>query len=59
MSCGWPLPGSVQYAEHSHQVTGKVVNQDVVSMCNKLARALHSAKPTKARMINQAGCFLG
>ena len=54
-----PLSGSVQYAQHSHQVTGNVVNQDVVSMCDKLARALQSARPAKARMIQQASGLLG
>jgi len=53
-----PLLGGVQYAQHSHQIAGCVVNQDVILMRNHLTSSSDTARAAKIGMLNQAGRFL-
>ena len=54
-----PLFSSVQHAQDAHQISGCVIDQDVILMRHQLACISNAARPTKTGVINQTVSFLG
>ena len=52
-----PLFSRVQNAQDAHQISGCVVDQDVILMRHQLACISDSARPTKTGKINQTVSF--
>ena len=55
----WPLAGRVQNTQHAHRVGGHVIDQDVISVCDKFARSDDAARSAKLGMVDPAGRSLG